>query len=103
MENFQKNNDPKAHNHNPTGLVNLEVRKTDVFSLLLTIEEVENKIRLNKILTKIISKDNQENDAVEAKKDSREVRLLLSMLNYNRNFAAVQFAQDHPSDIKNTI
>ena len=84
-------------------MVNLEVRKTDVFSLLLTIEEVENKIRLNKILTKIISKDNQENDAVEAKKDSREVRLLLSMLNYNRNFAAVQFAQDHPSDIKNTI
>ena len=93
----------KTHSQNPTGIVNLEVRKTDVFSLLLTIEEVENKIRLNKILTKINAKDNEEDDEICQRNDSRAVRLLLSMLNYSRNFAAVKFAQDHPSDEKNQI
>ena len=92
----------KTHTQNPTGEISLEVRKTDIFSLLLTVEEVENKIRLNKILTKI-NDHNEIDEELSQRDDSRSVRLLLSMLNYSRNFAAVKFAQDHPSDEKNKI
>ena len=84
--------------------INLEVKKWDIHSLLSTIEEIENKIKLNNILNKTLTSQLEEKDSPEEiKKNARTVRLNLSMLNYSRNFIAVDFAHDHPSDIKNKL
>ena len=94
----------KQHFQNPAE-ISLHLRKSDIFSVLLAIEEIENKIKLNKILNKIVTpgEKEKEDDEESLIQDSREIRLMLSMLNISRNFAAVKFAQDHPSDEKNTI
>ena len=72
--------------------------------MLTTIEEIENKVKLNNILNKTLTSQLEVKDSPEEmKKNARTVRLNLSMLNYSRNYIAVKFALDHPSDVKNKI
>ena len=80
--------------------INLNVKKWDWHSLLSTIEEIESKIKLQSILSKNSSPSPW---PTESLKNSREIRLNLSMLNWSRNFTAIKYALDHPSDDKNNL
>ena len=84
--------------------LDLRINKSDIHGLLTTIEEIENKVKLKNILCKTLALQLEEKDSpFEIKKNARTVRLNLSMLNYSRNYLAVKFALDHPSDEKNEI
>ena len=85
-------------------MINLNVKKWDVHSLISTIEEIESKIKLKNILNKTTVADHQDNNSTqECIKNSREIRLNLSMLNISRNLVAVEYSQAHPSDEKSNL
>ena len=84
--------------------IDLSVKKCDVHGLLTTIEEIENKVKLKNILVKTLKAQLEEKDnPIEMKKNARMILLNLSMLNYCRNYEAVKFSQEHPSDDKNLM
>ena len=84
--------------------IDLRIKKCDAHGLLTTIEEIENKVKLKSILIKTLKAQLEEKDnPIEMKKNARMVRLNLSMLNYSRNYEAVKFSQEHPSDEKNLM
>ena len=61
--------DSKGNNQNKNNQeINLEVKKWDIHSLLSTIEEIENKVKLNNILNKTLTSQLEEKDSPEETK-----------------------------------
>ena len=83
----------------------LSVIKCDIWALLRAIEEIENKIRMNKILRRSHRKGKISTDQILSDEKSKDkfIRQNFSMLNFNRNFVAIEFAQKNPSDQRNKL
>ena len=83
------------------GSINLEVLKCDIFALLKTIEEIENKINMNKILKS--SDMSKYSEKIGQTDPEKYIRNQFAMLNFNRNFIAIKYAQSNPSDLRNNL
>lgn len=81
--------------------VDLTVLKCDIDALLRTIEEIENKVRMNKILSHSGKNSVKRNLEKEAKMKDRFIREQFSMLNFGKNFMAVDYSLKNPSDERN--
>eukprot|EP00343_Euplotes_focardii_P003339 CAMPEP_0205811968 /NCGR_PEP_ID=MMETSP0205-20121125/16274_1 /ASSEMBLY_ACC=CAM_ASM_000278 /TAXON_ID=36767 /ORGANISM="Euplotes focardii, Strain TN1" /LENGTH=112 /DNA_ID=CAMNT_0053091881 /DNA_START=40 /DNA_END=374 /DNA_ORIENTATION=- len=66
--------------------VDLSVLKCDILALLKTIEEIENKVRMNRILS---LSGNEKASNEEKKSKEKYVRQQFAMLNFGRNYTAV--------------
>ena len=81
--------------------VDLTVLKCDIDALLRTIEEIENKVRMNKILSHSGKNSVKRNLEKEAKMKDRFIREQFAMLNFGKNFMAVDYSLKNPSDERN--
>jgi hypothetical protein len=75
-----------------------EILKVDVNALLKVIEEIENKIKMEKILVKNMSQKEIEKDEQE-----KIIRGQFAMLNFHRNYMALEYSQKYPTDERNKI
>jgi len=76
----------------------LKILKLDISALIKAIEEIENRIKMEKILTR--NKKQKLKETVDNDEENRDrmIRQQFSMLNFNRNFIALNYAIENPSD-----
>jgi hypothetical protein len=75
--------------------IKLEVLKWDICALLRTIEEIENKVKMLNILHQTSSSD--------SKFCEKFIKHQFAMLNFSRNYIAIQYAQENPSNERNKL
>jgi len=80
----------------PLSAGNAQIVKCDINAFLKAIEEIEKRIRMEQILLNG-KEDNQQKRGHAAEMD-RSVRHQFSMLNFKRNYSAIKYAQEHPSN-----
>lgn len=75
--------------------------KLDICALLRAIDEIENRVKMRKILQKTQTnskKPNAKQIASENKNIEKFVRFSFAMLNFSRNYTALEYVQKDPSD-----
>lgn len=82
-----------------------KIVKIDIAALIKAIEEIENRMKMDKILNRKKTKGKEDEDILEQeeKMKDRIMRQQFSMLNFNRNYIALTYSQANPSDDRNAI
>ncbi|CAI2387331.1 unnamed protein product [Moneuplotes crassus] len=78
--------------------IDLSVLKCDINSLLRTLEEIQNKVKMNMILSCNGEEIRKEDLSKTQVNNEKFVRQQFSMINFGRNFTAVEYSLNNPSD-----
>jgi hypothetical protein len=85
----------------PVGYDDLEIKKCDISALLKAIEEIEKRIKMEKILEE--HKEEKKDDEAENENAIKALRYQFSLLNFNRNFIALTYALKNPTDFREAL
>lgn len=95
----------------PISSEELKVMKWDISALIKVIEEIEKRLKMEQILdkkkqekkTERIQPEDEEEEQSKMSAMDKLIKQQFSMLNFNRNFLAIKYAQSHPTDERNKI
>jgi hypothetical protein len=85
----------------PVSYDDLKIKKCDISALLKAIEEIEKRIKMEKILEE--HKEEKKDDEAENENAIKALRYQFSLLNFNRNFIALTYALDNPTDFREAL